>query len=147
MRIISVDPGTTSGVVIAAYKPASKTIYVISHGEVTMDDKENALEHYGEFRSWFSKFAPRRTPIIGLIEGVVKSGHLSNDKYNQILSYDRASLAILQTGGSLKEIQPSINKRAVGEIPTQLKGDHVRDAYRLILSHIGGAEDYEVVEE
>lgn len=63
-----------------------------------------------------------------VIEDVVKSGHLSKDKFNQIRAFDRCAQGAKKAGIDPDIISPEVRKRGKKEPPKSLTG-HVKDAY------------------
>ncbi len=126
MRVVAFDPGDTTGAVAALVKPKAKFIQVIHQGEIEPSDIKG-----------FSSHVAKQGESVGIIEGVVKSGHLSVDKFNQIVVYTRCLVCLEHFNADrIIEIPPSINKNVKGEVPDTIKGNHAKDAYRLILAAI-----------
>ena len=134
MKVISLDPGTATGVVIAVVKPKSQSIHVIDWDEVILDEGD-PINSFNKLRGKVQLARPDRDTL-GLIEKVVKSGHMSTDKFNQITAYNQATLALREKDIPVVEIAPDVNKSVTETVPSDIKSKHAKDAYRLILAHM-----------
>lgn len=129
MKVIAFDPGETTGVVTAIVKPKSQSIHVVDWFEVGLTEDLDKLYAYLQSQI---KIARPNKDTIGLVEKVVKSGHLSGDKFNQITAFSICKLALQSEGIHVVEIAPDATKSVTTKTPKDIKSKHAKDAYRLV---------------
>lgn len=132
-KVIGIDPGVTTGICVCLYKRIPQEEYGFSlvpvhHEEIVFHDN---------FFFDIAKLLIVHKPQIAVMESVVQSGHLSREKVVQIRAHDRTLTAARDKAIELKEVQPQAVKR-VTFIPSSVKGNHARDAYRIMMAYFAG---------
>lgn len=130
MKIIGIDPGFTTGIVIAELQ--KDVVKVIHSEEVALDDNRS-------FHT-FIRLVTMHSPDIAVIEKVVLHGPFNRDKFHQCLAYRDAVLAVRNSLPSEKVsfFTPEQRKR-MGASPiarTVVKGNHAKDAFSLIVAYL-----------
>ena len=118
-RVLGLDPGYTTGYCSILRRDNSTNL--ISYGEIELNNMTY---------DWLYKLIRREKADRVVIEDVVKSGHLSTDKFNQIRAFDRCYSTAKKAGIEPEIISPEIRKRGKSQsVPDSVKGTHARDAY------------------
>jgi len=76
---------------------------------------------------------PKDTPIA--IEAVVQTGTLNQAKVHQIKAHDRVESLCVAQGHKVVSIQPQQRKAAKVTVPSEVEGDHARDACRIAVTY------------
>ena len=135
MNVVGVDPGVTTGLVVCTYRKYpvgdySFSLKALSSTEIPLTE---------DYHSFITKLIVTYRPQIMVIEAVVQSGHLSREKVTQIRAHDRAIVVAQSRNIKVEEVHPQAVKR-IKEVPASVKGDHARDAYRILMAYFAGKE-------
>jgi len=133
MKVMGFDPGVTTGVCVCLYKKVpfgefNFSLTATHHEEIVFSDK-----FFDEIRQAMAIYRPQ----LVVMESVVQSGHLSREKVVQIRAHDRVLTAAAIREVKLKEVHPQAVKR-ITEVPRGIKGNHARDAFRIVMAHFAG---------
>ena len=132
MLVFAFDPGLNTGMCTADLDTQKVTT-------VTIDFK-----HLSSFDLLVDLNNPtivsiiREKGVLFVVEKVVQTGRLNNDKYTQIRAYDRITQAIQmfmklhdeEDNIYYTEITPEQRKHLSIKVPTGIHGSHARDAYK-----------------
>ncbi len=129
-NVLGLDPGKVTGVCIvkiSSCKTYQKPYYSteVPLDKLTADMIDNVVTSY------------RVDHVV--IEDVVKSGHLSKDKFNQIRAFDRCYQGVRKAGIEPTIISPETRKRG-RKAPKGVKS-HVKDAFLIATHDCGGDSD------
>lgn len=135
MNVIGVDPGVTTGIAVCSYKKYPVGDYTFSLKSISSIQIPLTVD----YSDYIARQIVRYRPKILVVESVVQSGHLSREKVTQIRAYDRAIVVAQSRNIKVEEVHPQAVKR-IKEVPASVKGDHARDAYRILMAYFAGKE-------
>lgn len=136
MRLIGIDPGKTTGVVVVDTN--MNEVSILYTDEVYMEP--SGFRAYNELLSTVSQFKPDTM----VIESVVLHGPFNRDKFDQSKAFMQAYLAAntpivgVFPSPSVAEITPEFRKRASLSLPVRalIKGGHARDAFDVVIAYL-----------
>lgn len=128
-RILAIDPGGTTGYVLAEIYPdySLPCVKVLDSGTIKAAPKD-----WREALIEFSQFNPH----VMFIESVVTTGVLDIHKVTQIASADKAAFWAFLNNITTFWVRPDERKTIddLMEVPKCLRSPHTRDAFRLIVA-------------
>lgn len=128
--IIGVDPGVTTGLCICRVSPDqdSPGEYVVSVEGFIETSLLDIFEHMDTAIS-------NLDAELVVIESIVHSGYLNKEKVTQIRAHERAVTMADYWGIPVEEVTPQEVKR-ITCLDSDVKGNHARDAYRVIMAYL-----------
>jgi len=132
-NVLGLDPGKTTGACFVKVSTTDSTFKQPYHStelpltQLTADTVEAMIKTYNAEEA--------------VIEDVVKSGHLSRDKFNQIRAFDRCVQGCEKASIDYQIITPESRKRGQEPAPKSIEGKHAKDAYLIAVSTTAGGDN------
>ena len=122
MRVIAFDPGKVTGYCIMQFHQHDDP-EVVDFGEIEFEDLTD---------KYIRDIIDRCSQCV--IEGAVLTGKINQDKVKQLRATERINFywdSIMSYRNPVMWIQPE-SKKLAGEVPRHIKGQHAKDAYRIL---------------
>lgn len=123
MKVLGIDPGKVTGWCVVVRKSGSAPNPIAS-GEIELDEGIKA----------FMFVILNHRPNQAVVEGVIKTGQMSDAKHVQVQAFERAMIAceLAISKDVPVDVQiPEVTKKCPVKVPREVKGRHARDAYRV----------------
>ncbi len=116
MKVIAFDPGKTTGYCVMKFSSVDDPV-ILDFGELSKVELDKVkLEHLVAGAEFV------------VVERAVLTGRVNEDKVDQIRVTERIGFVC---GERIQWVSPE-EKKLITDIPKEIKGNHARDAYKLL---------------